>query len=183
MLRRFNLLNIIGDLINPATHDAQIDGSQIVQSIGWEHQRIHEGNHYQVAGYELGLGDNDTVAIALTSPADREVHLNESFFAVNGGTLEIYEGASVTGGTVLNIPNNNRNSLNTSGVIARLNPTVTTNGSLLWRWLMGGDRESGDAVRNHEQDLAKSTTYLLLATCTAALNGISWDLNFYEEFD
>jgi hypothetical protein len=118
----------------------------------------------------------------LTTPADREVHLTESFFAVNGGILEIYEGASVTGGTALDIQNNNRNSLNTSGVIATLNPTVTTNGSLLWGWLMGGGKESGDAVRSHEQELARSTTYLLLVTCTAGSNGISWDLNFYEEF-
>ena len=177
------LYDTAGQQVNPATHDAQIDGSQIVQSIGREHQKIHEGNHYQVAGYELGLGDNDTVAIALTSPADRDVHLAESFFAVNGGILEIYEGASVTGGTALDIPNNNRNSLNTSGVIAILNPTVNTSGSLLWGWLMGGDREAGDAVRVHEQIIAKSTTYLFIATSTASSNGVGWNINFYEEFE
>ena len=33
MLRRLNLLNILGDLINPASHDAQIDGSQATKIV------------------------------------------------------------------------------------------------------------------------------------------------------
>lgn len=182
MLRRMNLLNILGNLINPATYDAQVDGTQRATVLGYEHDKIHSGNHYQIADYVSGISSGQIVNIALTTPADRDIHLSEGFYSLSA-SIEIYEGADVEGGTSMAIPNNNRQSPNVSGVVFLYNPTVNDQGDKLYGGLAGSGKVAGNVERVHEIELARSTTYLFVATSLQNGNVLSWDLNFYEEFD
>jgi len=161
-----------------------IDASTEAQmNIGYEHHEIHSGSHYNYCDYILGLGSSVVTEFVITTASTTsQMHLTFEAFSVTGATLELFEGASgITGGTVLTPRNNNRNSLNTSGVILLGEPvSVAADGTRAAGYLLGGNRAAGATSRDNELILKPNTIYLVRITTTASSNAISFCAEWYE---
>lgn len=150
------------------------------------HQKIHNGNHYYIAGYET-VGSDGTLNFTVTANADDFVHLTFHISGTNVTTVDVYEGASgISGGTALTPINNNRNSSNTSGLTAKVNPTVTPGSNTIDGYKFGSNGGGnapdigGGVAREDEIILKRSTSYLWQIVSGAADNLISYRIDWYE---
>jgi hypothetical protein len=134
------------------------------------HIRLHEGRAYYV--YHLNgdanqLANDANIDIAIAWAAGKTPHL---VFDVNcGGDAEfqIYEGATVTGGTSFTAVQRYRPSTNVSSSAALINPTVTSTGTTLAsQFIAGGSGggAGGAAAFSFQYVLKPLTTYLFRLT-------------------
>jgi len=162
----------------------QTNGDQTAVTTTIEHQKIHDGDHYQYGDYQQTIGIGDTIAFVFETPADVEIHITESLYSLQGVTVDIYEGSSnVVGGTIVSSWNNNRTSTKTTGLVIKKDPTSITVGTRLEGFLSGGNKTSGNNERDREFELEKSTIYYFLITSLNNSNAVSWDFNWYEDID
>lgn len=181
MLRRLNLLDILGNLINPATYDAQVDWTQRAVTRTTEHDHIHEGKHYQVSDYALDLSINQEIFFGFSAPADAEIHMTCEFYSIFA-TVDYYEDSDFSGGTLEDPINNDRNSANVTQLQIYRGPlTITDLGSRVCGDLCGASKIGGDSVRHHELILKKGSQNIIKITSKQASNVLSYDFNYYED--
>lgn len=158
------------------------DDSDSLVMIDETHHLIHEGKHFFIVGYD-DLAISGTTVFALTTPAgSTRVHMTFLYSADGSYTLEVYENASVTGGTATTPVNNDRNSSNTSSVTVVKNPTVSSNGDLLEQIKVGSNVKfagTEQISRENEMILKPSTTYLYRVTANEALT-LTYKGTWYE---
>jgi len=156
-----------------------------------DHAYIHEGIMF-VAFDKLVVASGGTGSYAFKTPSNGFVHyrlagINPSADKV--GT-QIYEDATFTGGTLLEINNKNRNSDNESLTVVSKNPTFQTPGTLLPGFSSylpgaegGGQRRSGtDGRSDSEIVLKKDTVYrFVLTNGSTTSNTVGINLRWYEE--
>lgn len=177
---------VTGDRVNGLkTYNPTLsDGTQTAVTTGIEHQKIHDGDHYQYGDYQQTVSIGDTISFVFETPADVVMHLSESLYSLQGITVDIYEKSSnIVGGTIVSPWNNNRTSAKTTGLVIKKDPTSITVGTRLEGFLSGGNKTSGNNERAREFDLDKSTIYYFLITSLNNSNAVSWDFNWYEDID
>jgi hypothetical protein len=152
-------------------------------TVSYEHHEIHSGSHYNYCDYALGQSASAIIEFIFTTPdIDTWTHLTFESYASEGSTIEVYEGTTgITGGTPIIPRNNNRNSINTSGIVLIKDPTsITNDGIRASGFLAGGGRTAGFASRGKENILKRNETYLLRISSLAVGNDISWCAEWYE---
>ena len=165
--------------------------TQAFKVITNDHSYIHEGIMF-VASDKLVVASLATGEYAFKTPSNGFVHyrlagINPSADKVD---TEIYEDATFTGGTLLEINNKNRNSDNLPLTVVSKNPTFQTPGTLLpgfSSYLPGaegaGQRRSGTGGQaDSEIVLKKDTVYrFVLTNGSTAENTVGINLRWYEE--
>lgn len=155
------------------------------QSISQEHHEIHEGNHYNISDYELGVAVSATIELVVTTPnTTKWGHLTFSTYSSLGATIELFEGSTdIVAGTSIIPRNNNRNSINTSDFVVVKDPTSITDGTRAAGFLAGAGRTSGFVDRDKENVLGQNEIYLVRITSLANSNNISWNFEWYEHIN
>lgn len=153
------------------------------------HQKIHEGNHFSVHKFTLGVAAIKYFLI-IPPPVQPdgsviEMHLIfEISTNVAGGILEFFENPTITAnGTSLDIINNNRRSSTVSLSQVFEGPTVTSDGTSLLQQI-GGTATTGTNLgelnRSEEETvLSPSFNYIIKFTPSAATD-LTTELNWYD---
>lgn len=160
--------------------------SQSVVSIQEVHHHIHDGDHYFVGGYD-SLDNGDTTEFVIDTPATGEVHMEFAYSSNKAYTLELWEGATYTGGTSVDPVNSNRQSTNTAALSVKKNPTtVDTSGATKLLEIAigtGGRFASATEVadsRENEMVLKQSETYYYKITSNEAGATLTYLGSWYE---
>ncbi len=136
------------------------------------HQKIHEGNHFDVHIVRTGIDIASPKDLLFISPPSAaissdtiEIHLIFGVTSNTGTMVEFFEGATVTdNGTALDIINHNRRSSLTSEVEVFEDPTVSDTGTSIFISRNGTETSSGNLTIRRDEDetiLSPSTNYLL----------------------
>jgi hypothetical protein len=151
------------------------DGRLKTSNTDHAHQKLHDGNHYFVWYDSTLSGANDSVKLALTTPAvmSGEVHLFFEADATAKTYLAVREGVTVTSGDTLTVFNSYRNSSNTSGVVVQKAVVITqaNSGTQIKQATLnasGVGKAGGEARSDSEIILKPSTSYEFVLAATAA---------------
>jgi len=175
---------IDADTVKPARMDAS---THTVQTIEYEHHEIHAGSHYFICGFET-LADNAETNFAITTPnSEKETHMTFDIGGSSQTEILIYEDSAVTNGDPATPINNNRNSDNDSGLVIVKDPTVGTQGSLIYSSSSGkaGTNPSradlsGLVARDREIILKNNATTIFRIISRDGDNVVSYCGEWYE---
>ena len=159
-----------------------------METIDYAHHKIHVGSSYYLSGSSiLALATNTLGFVATTPSAASWMHMLWQMSSSGPITIAVYEGSSgITGGTPSVPVNSNRNSLNISGAVVLINPTVATPGTQIAGAAFGtvGTNKfaptGGGTDRDSEIILKQSTAYYWKVTANDALITVSYFANWYE---
>ncbi len=154
------------------------------------HQKIHEGNHFDIHIVRTGIdivNPKDILFIPPTSaviPSDTiEAHLIFSITSNTGITVQFFEGTSVTdNGTAIDIINHDRRSSITPLSSAFEDPTVLDVGTIIFISRSGTIASAGNLIMNRNEDeyiLHPDNNYLLRITPLADNTDIAVALDWY----
>jgi len=177
--------NVALRTVNPYS----VDSNTLTQAnIDYSHSKIHEGEHFFVSSYtELNSGGTFHIA-AITPNSDKWVHFNFNIQGNLSTRSELFEDATISGGTSVSPLNNNRNSNTSSDMSIQKEPSVTSSGTLIsdsnWGLDTGGGATTvrvGGGKRSEAELIFKSgTTYLLKVESFSDGNKINYDAFWYE---
>ena len=139
-------------------------GGRVVES--WDHVAIHKGQIYRKGVFET-LASGSTLTVTITTPTTENIHINLGVDTDGPGIARFYEGATVSGGSVLTALNANRNITTASEVTLAKDPTVTTIGTPIGINVIGSEgfkTVAGGSAESQTWILKPSTTYLLQFT-------------------
>lgn len=153
-----------------------------LQTIEYEHHEIHEGSHYFICNndtFSNGASSDFALITPNTTNWTHMVFEIEGSFAVN---LDIYEDSDFDGdGSAVSSFNNNRNRVNTTGMTITRDPTVNSDGNLIFSSVKGANKVSGIILRSREIILKQNTKYIFRITNgSTSNNNISWCAEWYE---
>lgn len=156
--------------------------SNIPVVMEFEHHQVHEGETHEAQYVATGLALT-TIKFAIVIPTNIYPHMLLGINVYDGSIrCDIYEGATFTGGVLLNNYNVNRNSsivpstAITSGV-------TSTDGTLMpWSAYVGaGNNSANESRSSHERILKAGTTYRIdIIGLAAQTNGII-HFRWYED--
>jgi len=162
----------------------QDDGRGVI--IDAVHHEIHEGEHYYTANY-FSLAASGTADFCLIIPNDLAIHMVFSITTSETTTLEIYEDADfATDGTAITFFNSNRNSSNTTSLLAYQDSTINSLGNKIYgKKVMANSNARREEVGNfgeHEElVLKKGSKYIFRMTNLATgSNDINYLASYYE---
>lgn len=170
---------------------AKLDLSNSLVIIDTNHNRIHEGDHYYIKGFN-SVDSGNSVSFGFTTPnTTKRIHMTYEIVGTTQTEAYIYEDSTTSGGSLLIPFNNNRNSENTSDSIVYLNPSASgtglSSGNLIETYSRGLDGANpsatdrlGNVGRENEIILKSGTTYLYYIKSVGAGNIIDYSLNWYE---
>lgn len=152
-----------------------------------DHALIHRGIAYTLSGVATVT---DTYNIRLKTPSDSYVHFKPTGISAAGGPaiVELLEGVSGAGGTLLTPRNHNRviDTPDQSGMICNENATITGGivlATLLLPSTTSGSQRLGASVDAAEEFVLKKDTEYAIKI-TEAITGtiqIGYDIFWYEE--
>lgn len=151
------------DGVTKATVDPYVSALRVIEVA---HSQTHLGAMYS-AGYRwTGQADNATLYLSVTVPTGYVAHMIYEVATTGKAYIDLYEGATVSGGTAITPANKNRRSANTASVVVKRDVTVSDAGTLLPQdGLLGGGGKhtpiGGGAGLDAEWVLDEATTYLL----------------------
>lgn len=156
--------------------------SNIPVFVDFEHHQVHEGESYLSQDLKASLGTN-TVKYSITVPTFANTIQGPHMIFVcdiyNGSArIDLYETATFTGGSTMNIYNRNRNSATTAGTTLKSGVT-STNGTLIKTFFAGaGIKTSGVGRSESEMVLKSNTIYRVdvvgLVANTQSILGFLW---------
>lgn len=164
-------------------HSVKIDDStHNLIGIDAAHHEIHEGDHYYIEGYMV-LGVAGTLYVKLVTPDNTKWshftwQINSSLILTT--TLVEAPTGGLTGGANVLPLNNNRNSLNASGMVITNGVTVPTGGTIISQSSWGGRSAGGSVSREDEIILKQGTTYGRTFLSGSASNIVSFKASWYE---
>lgn len=180
------LMNILGNLINPATEDKQDDiialfPQDALESmpifIGHKQAAARAGNFYKaIDAQSIGAA---TVKYAVTSTT-KYLHFSFNCSVFNGSVrIDLYKSATFTGGTAMTAYNRKLDSTNTATAVATSGVT-STDGTLIDSIYVGvTNKSSGSDTIDHEWILAKNSIYRVdvvgLVAGTEAVITFDWN--------
>lgn len=137
-------------------------------TIPTDHKYIHEGKFYQYAlKFTVSAGGIYNFVFTTPAASSAYIHFRPAKVSTSGDKvdIELYEGCSTSGGTVVTPVNHNRNSTSAATMIVAYNVSVTSNGTLLSPSYIagsagvGGTRSGGETGQENEWVLAPATKY------------------------
>jgi hypothetical protein len=148
----------------------------------FEHHQIHEGETFKSEDLQPSLGTS-TVKYAFTVATYaipiRAPHMVIACDVYGGAVLvQIYEGATFTGGSAMTARNRNRNSAETPASSGTAGVT-STNGTLIDSFYAGAGAKTAGASRQSSEWVLKSNTIYRIDVIgqiaqTAAIVGLNW---------
>jgi hypothetical protein len=160
-------------------------------NISSDHAYIHQGIGFTISSESPSVAAAATYAIALQIPDGVFVHLRPTKWSstANIGELKMFEGSTFTGGSAITPVNHNRNSKNTTKVVATGGVTATnTNAILLFNETAGtgggpASLSGGSGGQDEEWVLRPNRTYVFQFENIGATTATVFYYNFfwYEE--
>lgn len=152
--------------------------------VDYDHHQVHEGETF-ISQYADAALDTNTIKFGIVvptkTPADATTcpHMIIKCDCYNGNArVDLYESTNITGGTLMNIYNRERNSANTSATICYHSITAATGTLINSFYVGGGFRASGSSRADEEFVLKSNTQYRVdvvgLAAGTDAIVGFNW---------
>ena len=169
-----------------ATNPLPVAVSGEVETISHFHEKMHDGLAYFIKTWlenAGGTGTSDYFSFTAPNTADR-IHARVHLAPDVDFTMEIYEDATVSGGTPVPGKNCDRNSANTALLTALAAPTIDVAGDLLWAARTGGGKNAVGVAPglNYEIIAKQGSTYVFKITKNIAQAGIvDIDFFWYEE--
>ena len=181
---------IAGLISNTEARTVRVDAStHSLQTVDYAHHEIHGGSHYFFRSFAT-LGNGGDVDFGVTIPnSEKWAHMLWEFETTGETLFEVYEGSTYTGGSdPSGTFNSNRNSVNTSGLVIVVDPTVTAEGTLLEAQMVGVATTPSKAIgggsgRDDEVILLQDTKYIFRFESGSADNHISFRASWYEHTD
>ncbi len=146
-----------------------------------QHSALHDGCNFVVSGFET-VANSATVEFVVETP-DTTTWTHMTFYIQGTDTvsIEIYENTDADAdGTVSTPINNNRNSSVSSTVVVRKDPTINSDGDLIFSQKSGDRRRAGLLTRNDEIILKQNTKYLFKITSFNNGNVVTYVGSWYE---
>ena len=156
-----------------------------LQTISYEHHEIHSGSHYEVR-INKDVANGGDYNLAFTTPdTTKWIHMIFGIDVEVEANVALYEAITSFGsGTPVTPYNNNRNSVNTSGLVDMESDTTAVAGTptQLVQMVLGSGKTAGGGARGSSEFVLKqNTTYLLeIDNQAAASNEVNIFLNWYE---
>ncbi len=149
------------------------------------HRQIHKGNACYVSFRIAALADDATLIFALTATT-KSLHIIADASTGGNAEFDIFEDATITGGTATTVFNRNRTSDAVSTVTVVRDPTVNALGTNLDQQGIpggrGGNASGGSGSVRHEWVLAPGMIYLYRITNRAGnAQFASLSIAWYEE--
>jgi len=176
--------------------EVRIDAStHALESIDYAHHEVHSGSYYFVKGWADVDGAGTTVDFLWVVPNTTDwPHANWAIDGEAEFTLSLYEDViTSSNGTAMTVFNANRNSSNTAGVTAYVDPTLDggalgdsgTGGTLVWSGKIGSGRTSTANRRTGYEFIGKQNTkyWFQIEKEAAGTHYIDYDFNWYEHTD
>lgn len=179
-----------GGLPNVDVSRVFVDKGEHLNTMPWEHVYLHKKRRYITNALKLGLANNGTIDMVLTTGAAWAAHL--VWIAAAGGDVlvEIFKDAVInSGGSALTVSNRSQEApvRATTLTSALLDPTLTSPGTSLvpGGFLIpggtGGVAQGGGGEGRDELIQPVSSTYLYRLTNMAGLaKNCNLALDFYE---
>lgn len=141
-------------------------------SIDWIDEHGCNGTRFTCLDYRTGVHATTLSSIALTTDATTETIMTVSLETTKAGVWRFSEGATVSGGSVLSVFNNNRVLGNGHSCVISGNVVVTTVGTVIGYHVIGSStggasKSGGASAERNPWTLKPSTTYLLTFQPTA----------------
>lgn len=159
-------------------------------SITTDHHHIHEGYFFE-AFKKMALSANGGVLnIGLLTPVNAYVHYRKSLISTTADnlTIDFFESATLTGGTILTPVNHNRNNSNIANSVLKDSPTISNTGTQIASYFLGGSagvgqsRGGAELGESNEWVLKSNTQYLIRFTNgSTAINTFNANFVWYEE--
>jgi len=176
--------NDITGIVNGKSVGLGVDSStHTIETIDYAHHEIHSGSHYYMEGF-VDLDNEDELNIQLITPAGpKQSHFLWSI--ASNGILETYlyedPTSGMTGGSVVSVLNNDRNSTKQSGmVITNGVADPSSVGTLISSSSWGSRNISGSDRRENEIILKEDSIYLRKFISGANNNLVSFRADWYE---
>lgn len=178
------------------TNAAKVDENNTLATnaiaISWEHNQIHEGNHYFVVGY-ADLSINQVLDFTWQmSNTTKLAHWTWSIDTEKETLWSVYENVIANNAlaNVVTLHNSNRNSANPSNTImkfevqanlagANTDTNVTSPAILLMSGISGAGQKAGAFKREHELPLKQNNLYCLRSVANVA-GYINFRMQWYE---
>jgi len=163
-----------------------IHDDDVPVSMDYTHHLIHEDNLFTVSNYWTALADAGSAMLSGTIPAGMTPH---TIWATNVGgncKMEIIEGGTITGGTMVTAYNRNRNAATASmGSVAYHSGTLTGGTVVYIAHVPGGTKNfgAGAGTRGSSEWVffpGKWTTFRITNVSGGAIN-LSLQANFYDK--
>ncbi len=158
--------------------------SNIPVIVDWEHHQVHEGETHAVQYYTATVAD---IKFALVVPTYSVTVLAPHLVIEAGiyggaGQIDVYEGATYTGGTLMTAWNRNRNSVVTPG-LQIYSGVTSANGTLMpWTSFFASAEKTAQGARSASEFILKSnTTYRVDFTELAAATRLVLRFEWYED--
>lgn len=157
--------------------------NEAVVGIDYSHYEIHEGDHYYSKGYFTQSASSSNIIYLLTG--NRTVHLLTEFWSIDGAfNVTFRDNCTVSSnGTTLKQFNSNRNYNDHNSMSIFLNPTTTSNGTILSANYVGqGNKLGGDIRSESEIVLSKNSCYMFRFTNQITTSNIlNYNFGWYDE--
>jgi hypothetical protein len=160
--------------------------SNIPVFIDFDHHQLHEGETHKAEEVNLTLGTG-TVKYGITVPVFANPingpHMVVSVDTYDGAALiQIYEGATFSGGTAMATVNRNRNSSATVAATTFKTGVTSTNGTLIDSFFVGGGVKTSGVNRQASEWILKSNTiYRVDVIGLGASTDVIVAFDFYED--
>ena len=155
-----------------------------LNTIDYAHHEIHSGSGYSLS-YPVTIPAANEVEIRIATPDTAKwAHMVWTFTNDADFEVDVFEGTAKThvGGNVLTPINANRNSSNTSGLTICHTPAAGADGSLIWAFAGGANKQVTTIEGRHEFILKQNTAYLI--TLSGAQNDVAHLIfDWYEHTD
>lgn len=160
------------------TQDAFSEG--IVQ-IDTSHRKVHLGLHYTVSDWADITAAGTEFDILIETGASFP-HMLWSALPQANFEVEFFEDTTATTGSTLTAHNNSRNSSNTALTVISTSPSVSVDGTSIFRAaLTTGHKEGAVDTREEEYILKPNSKYLLRYTkVDSGTNRLSYKFTWYE---
>lgn len=166
---------------NQAIVDSMTGGLPVLE---YEHHEIHEGDHYFIDIFD-DIANGGIYELLLVTPnTTKWIHLVYEYLWQTEGEFELFEGvATDADGTVVPNFNNNRNSLNTAGMVVTHTPTNPTGGTSFSHNQIGNGKSIGGSRRADQEKILKPNTKYLMRASNQTIgfsNLFNIQLDWYE---
>lgn len=161
-----------------------------LESISTDHANIHEGNLF-TSFTKFNLGAGATRKITFQTPTTKYIHFRPALVSTSADkvTVDLYETSSGnSGGSPLTATNRNRISTKTATSTVKDAETVTTNGTAIDQYYVGGGTGNGQSSAGStlsaedELILKRNTLYTIVITNgSSSAQDIQIKLKWYEE--
>jgi hypothetical protein len=175
-------VQVFGSQMAPLQQDASTNA---VTQIDYEHHETHGGSHYYICNHQEFSNAEVVDFTVITPDTAKWTHMTFMIEGTGATSVDIREDAAVdVAGTAVASFNNNRNSVNTTGMTIRVGDTFTDEGDLISSSYSGANKQAGFVDRNKEIVMKQNSVYIFRITNeTAQVNEVNYCAEWYEHTD